>query len=212
MEFSPIFFIAVCGVIFTAAYFFYFIISLIYLWDSTHKPKILILGHGRHGKDTVAELLRDRHNISFTSSSLAAAKIFIFEEIKETFGYKTFEECYNDRNSSDMMRALWHNMICEYNKEDPSRLAKGILEMSDCYVGMRSDREIQSCLDQNLFDIVVFVDARKRLPEEPETSFDIDVENLIKYNYVDYIIDNNADDPHLELLTPQVDAFAAKFL
>ena len=30
------------------------------------KPKLLVIGHARHGKDTVSELLRDRHGFSFT--------------------------------------------------------------------------------------------------------------------------------------------------
>ena len=34
-------------------------------------PKILVLGHGRHGKDTVAEMLRDRHGLSFTGSQIS---------------------------------------------------------------------------------------------------------------------------------------------
>ena len=32
-------------------------------------PKLLIIGHARHGKDTVAEILRDTHGYDFVSSS-----------------------------------------------------------------------------------------------------------------------------------------------
>jgi hypothetical protein len=34
------------------------------------KPKLLIIGHARHGKDTLAEKIRDRMDLAFTSSSV----------------------------------------------------------------------------------------------------------------------------------------------
>src|SRR6185369_672766 len=39
-----------------------------------HKPRIVLVGHGRHGKDTVAEMLRDEYGFSFCSSSLFCAE------------------------------------------------------------------------------------------------------------------------------------------
>jgi hypothetical protein len=32
------------------------------------KPKLLVIGHGRHGKDTVCEMLRDHYGYTFESS------------------------------------------------------------------------------------------------------------------------------------------------
>ena len=40
---------------------------------------ILIIGHARHGKDTVAEFLEEIFGLTFMSSSQAAADIFIYE-------------------------------------------------------------------------------------------------------------------------------------
>lgn len=130
--------------------------------------KILILGHGRHGKDTVAEIIRAKYGIKFDSSSKAVAKIFIFDALKDKYGYKTFEECFNDRGNH---RKEWHDLIVEYNKEDKGRLAKEILKENNCYVGMRSDEEFKAT--RELFDLVIGV-YNSRVPEENKESFDID--------------------------------------
>ena len=145
-------------------------------------PKLLILGSARHGKDTFAELLRDNFGLRFKSSSQAAADIFIFNELKGKYGYTTPEQCFEDRVNH---RGEWHDMICEYNKEDRAKLAKGILEHADCYVGMRDRLEIEESMRQGLFDLIVWVDASKRLPLESSDSFNIDI------SCADVIIENN---------------------
>lgn len=144
--------------------------------------KILIIGHGRHGKDSLAEYWRDRFGMTFRSSSMAAAEIFIYQKLKDSLGYSTLEECYEDRHN---YRDLWYEMICEYNKTNPSRLAEQILLVADCYVGMRDSREIKCCLIKGLFDIVVWVDASERVPLESASSFQI------TKDLADVIIENN---------------------
>lgn len=202
----PITFLGVLTLLFTLAFFVSEAMKQSYTKYiiKMKKPKVLILGHGRHGKDSVAEIMRDKYGFSFSSSSYKAAEIFIFDRLKGKFGYKTFEECYEDRNSSNEKRALWHDLICEYNREDPTRLAKDILATTDCYVGMRSSREITACLKKQLFDVVIYVDASDRLPLEPEGSFDIDVSEMYNQGLVDFTINNNLHDPKLKLVKLQI--------
>jgi hypothetical protein len=145
-------------------------------------PKLLLLGHARHGKDSMAEILQEYFNLKFKSSSQAAAEIFIYDVLKDKYGYKTPEECFEDRVNH---RAEWHQLICDYNIDDKARLAKGILKHADCYVGMRDTREIKECINQNLFNLIVWVDASERLPLEDVTSFNI------KKSDADIIIENN---------------------
>jgi hypothetical protein len=133
--------------------------------------KLLILGHARHAKDTFAEILNQNFGLKYQSSSQAAADIFLYDALKDKYGYKTPEECFEDRVNH---RAEWKQMICDYNKDDRAKLAKEILKNSDCYVGMRDREEINECMRQGLFDIIVWVDASERLPLEPASSFDID--------------------------------------
>jgi len=76
-------------------------------------------------------------------------------------------------------------MICDYNKTDKARLAKGILELADCYVGMRDKGEIEECMTQGLFDLIIWVDASERLPLENKDSFNIDK------TCADIVLENN---------------------
>lgn len=146
------------------------------------KTKLLVIGHKRHGKDTFAEVLRDSVGLTFMSSSQAAADIFIYDKLKDKYGYKTPEECFEDRMNR---RPEWYQLICDYNKDDRTRLAKEILSKTDCYVGMRDRDEIKACIDNGLFDLIVWVDASERLPEEDASSFNIDK------SCADIIINNN---------------------
>jgi hypothetical protein len=133
--------------------------------------KLLIIGHKRHAKDTLAEIFRDKFGLTFESSSQAAANIFLYDLLKDKYGYKTSEECFEDRVNH---RPEWYKAICEYNIEDKARLAKGILKRTQCYVGMRDRDEIEECLSQGLFDLIIWVDASDRLPLENSSSFNID--------------------------------------
>lgn len=144
--------------------------------------KILVIGHMRHGKDSLAELLNEEFGLKFKSSSQAASDIFLFDELKGKYNYETSEQCFEDRVNH---RAEWYNMICEYNATDKARLAKGILTLTDCYVGMRDRGEITECINQGLFDLIIWVDASERLPLESPDSFNIDK------SCADLIIDNN---------------------
>lgn len=145
-------------------------------------PKLLILGHGRHGKDTVAEYWGKTFGLTFESSSRAACNIFIYNLLRDKYNYTSADECYDDRYSH---RAEWYDLIVEFNKLDRSRLAKEILRTKSCYVGMRDSEEFQACKDNGLFDLIIWVDASNRLPEEPSDSFNISRMGA------DIIIDNN---------------------
>jgi len=143
---------------------------------------LLIIGSGRHGKDSLAELLNEYIGLTFKSSSQAAADIFIYDELKGKYGYTTPEQCFEDRMNH---RAEWYDLICDYNKDDKAKLAKEILKTSDCYVGMRDREEIDESVRQGLFDLIIWVDASERLPEEDKSSFNIDK------SYADIVVDNN---------------------
>ena len=135
---------------------------------------LLIVGHARHGKTEAAKILKRERGLQFKDSSKAAAEIFLYDKLKEKYGYKDFEECYEDRVNH---REEWFNNICLFNKEDPARLAKEIMKDANIYCGMRSNREIQKCLEDNVFDHIVEV-YNPHLPKESPESFDIDFNTL----------------------------------
>jgi dephospho-CoA kinase len=144
--------------------------------------RLLIIGHGRHGKDTVAEYFAEYFGLTFESSSYAAARIFLYKALKEKYGYKDFTECYNDRGNR---RTEWYNLICEFNKDNKTRLCEAILEHADCYVGLRDLLEVKECMRKELFDLIIWVDASERLPLEDSSSFNI------SKDLADIIIENN---------------------
>lgn len=145
-------------------------------------PKILIIGYARHGKDTVAEIWRDEYGMTFESSSMACCKRALFPFLSKKYGYLSVEECYKDRTNH---RKEWYDMICDYNKDDASRLCREIIyeDRNDCYVGMRAKREFLA--SRYLFDLVVFVDSSERLPPESKESCTISIEDA------DIVIRNN---------------------
>lgn len=143
--------------------------------------KILILGHGRHGKDTAAEMLNEISGgkLSFESSSLFAAKKVVYPKLKRMYGYRTVEECYNDRHHH---RQEWYNLISEYNTPYKGRLCRELLKEYDIYVGMRSLEEYKAT--KSLFNLILWVDAFKR--------HDIDPTMKISYKVRDMeLVDNN---------------------
>ena len=136
------------------------------------KRNIMILGDGGHGKDTAARLYCDMTpGTSFESSSKFCANLFIFEVLRKRYGYSTVEECFNDRRNR---RAEWHNLIAAFNTPMPTRLARAVYAEHDVYVGMRAKRELQGCFNQNLIDVVYWIDAFPRVPRESRASMDID--------------------------------------
>lgn len=150
--------------------------------------KLLILGHARHGKDTVAQMLKEEFGLTHLASSEASSTIFIFDALKEKYRYSTFEECFEDRVNH---REEWYNLICEFNKDDQSKLAKEIMKRANVYVGMRSQTELDACLEKRVFDCIIGVlDPRK--PEEDSGSMSI---NIIEHS--DILIMNDQGLPEL---------------
>lgn len=145
---------------------------------------ILILGHKEHGKTTLADIIKINFGLTFNDSSMEAAKIFIFDTLKDKYNYETFEQCYVDRRNR---RKEWYDLITDYNKDNKSRLAESILEYNDMYVGMRDRNEIKECRKKGLFDLIIGIyDPRK--PLEGSDSFNIDL-----FEECDIIIYNNDD-------------------
>lgn len=134
--------------------------------------KILILGHARHGKDEFAQrLARYSPNLKFISSSVFANERCVYPALRLKYGYQTPEECFSDRHNH---RPEWHQLIAEYNADDPCRLCRELLEVDDVYVGMRAKREYEACMQEKLFDYVFWVDRSKERPIESRRSFSIE--------------------------------------
>jgi hypothetical protein len=152
--------------------------------NPNQNKKILIIGPGKHGKDTFTEMIVKETNLQFQSSSQYANELIVFDALKDKYNYKNSIECFNDRSNH---RLEWYDLICEYNKDDKSRLTKEILEKNDIYVGMRDDKEFdESC---HLFDIVIWIRSRER-------NIELIGENNIKY----YVKARDLKDPSMKIV------------
>jgi dephospho-CoA kinase len=144
------------------------------------KDKLLVIGHARHGKDTVCEILRDKYGFSFKSSSEFCAEKVVFPQLAEKYGYSTVAECFEDRVNH---REEWFNIIREYNTPDKGRLGREIFSQYDIYCGLRNVEEAMAL--HRIYDVVAWVDAKLRQPLESETSI------TLNSDHADYVIDNN---------------------
>ncbi len=144
--------------------------------------KLFVLGHGRHGKDTVAEMILERTGLTFNSSSYHVCERLIWPACQAIGRYASIEECYADRHNR---RAEWYDHITMYNTPDRARLSREIFAEHDIYVGIRNRDEFVEA--KNVSALAIWVDASKRKPPEPASSMTILREDA------DIVIDNNGD-------------------
>jgi len=147
-------------------------------------PKILVIGHGRHGKDTVCEILRDSYGFRFQSSSEFCARKFIYDALREKYRYSSYEECYVDRHNH---RSEWFDMIHNYCRDDYARLGRDIFGEYDIYCGLRNRAEFHAMRNTGVFDYCVWVDRTDHEPLEARSSMNLEIW------MADYVIDNNGD-------------------
>lgn len=158
-------------------------------------PKLLIIGHGRHGKDTVCEILKTQYNYNFRSSSDFCAERFIYKELKDKYGYTSYEQCFNDRHNR---RSEWFDMIHAYCADDHARLGREIFEENEIYCGLRNKAEFHAMRNTNVFDYAVWVDRSDHLPMEDRSSMTLEIW------MADYVIDNNGTLADLQRNTTQL--------
>ena len=144
-------------------------------------PKLLVVGHGRHGKDTVCEML-EQYGYVFKSSSKFCSELFIFDTLKNKYGYQTELECYQDRHNH---RTEWYNLIHDYCKDDLARLGRELFAQHNIYCGLRNRREFFAMKNEEIFDYAIWVDRTDCLPLEAASSMSIE------QWMCDYTIDNN---------------------
>jgi|688.fasta_scaffold01604_18 hypothetical protein len=167
------------------------------------KPKLLIIGHARHGKDTVAEKICSKMDLASTSSSLFVGWEYVWWQ----WGWKhytTFNDMFADRVNH---RKTWADLISEYNTPDKTRTAKTMLSCGyDVYDGMRKRDEFNACREAGLFDHVIWVDASKRRPPESAYSMELVVGDA------DIYFDNNGPQEELDLSVLRVIGIIARGL
>ncbi len=142
--------------------------------------KLFVIGHGRHGKDTVAEFIQKNYGLSFESSSMFCAEHVVAPWLEKMgITYDSLEKCYEDRVNH---RMDWYEAIRSYNKEDESRLSTAIFANYDMYVGIRS--RVEFLASRHLSDLSIWVEASDRHTY-------IDPSCKVLREDCDVIVDNN---------------------
>lgn len=133
---------------------------------------LYIIGNARHGKDTAAEILAALHGLKFCSSSEFMNERVVFEALAPKYGYKTVQECFDDRHDK---RAEWFEIISAKNPNG-TELSKLLFAEYDIYVGLRNKREMDAVdKDPSINNLTVWIDASKRKPQESAKSMTVPI-------------------------------------
>lgn len=150
------------------------------------RPKIFVIGHGRHGKDTVGEIIQEICGLTFESSSMFCAEHVVTPWLEKLgITYASLDECYEDRINH---RVAWYEAIRAYNEGNEARLASAIFDKYDMYVGIRS--RIEFLAARSLSDLSIWIDASERVPQ-------VDPTCKILATDCDIIVDNNGTEDEL---------------
>lgn len=152
------------------------------------KPKFIITGCARHGKDTACKIF-ENYGFSWASSSETANPLIVYPTLKDLYGYKSPEECFNDRHNH---REEWFNLIKAFN--NPLwKLGEIIFQNHDIYCGIRNHEELKALKKIIPIAAVIWIDATERLRNtENASSMTINVEDC------DIVITNNGTIKQLE--------------
>jgi len=145
--------------------------------------KLFILGHARHGKDFAAEILADEFGYRHESSSHFCMRVFLREAVEAELGfaYDSDDQCFDDRVNH---RQLWFDLIRDYTRHDPAKLARQLFDRYDIYVGIRS--RIEYAAARHLADLSIWIDATDRLGTPLNVHPD-----MVQQSDADVIVQNN---------------------
>ena len=161
-------------------------------------PNLVIIGPGRHGKDTAAEYLANTYGLRAPSPWDAGLAEMVLPLMRATFGCKTAEDVKRIRHSIGYsavgdptqdfsplhevnMRAVLYEAITLTGHE---RAYDTVMANSDVYIGARRIGELMYVKSKGAK--VIWVDAYDRIPErEGSDSMELTVDEA------DFIIDNS---------------------
>ena len=166
------------------------------------KRKILIIGHAKHGKTTVAEALTKLGYTYKDSSEVAAEAILPF--FTERYGFQTaaemlaYKEEYTGTALGDTIRRDMYEQIRSVNLlGNFVRIPDMVYSQADIYVGLRDAAEFMALMSK-YSPLVLQVDACQRLTSQ-ESIFSNPLIHLVEQHYIaDWfpknwvLVDNNS--------------------
>lgn len=131
---------------------------------------ILIIGHSEHGKSEVAQAICNYFGWTEGESSYVCKEIVYEELLKRGYKYPTPHDAWLDRRN---IKQVFKEIIKEYNTGDLARLTRKIFSDNEIYVGQRDGEEFTAAFMEGEFDVIIYVDAWKRIPNFDPSNLDI---------------------------------------
>ena len=126
-------------------------------------PKsILVVGHGRVGKDTACAYLAKITTLRFAGTT----SLYLAKYVAARLGLSE-QEAYRTRHQN---RNLWHRVGKEVRKKDPGLLLRESLANAEIVGGIRDREEMAVCRQEHLVDLVVWID-NDRVPSDSTVKF-----------------------------------------
>lgn len=143
------------------------------------KPRLLIVGYGRHGKDYVAECLSIITLLRYGGSTSWAA----LPDMAEHLGQHP-QVAWERRLQH---RKAWYDHCNRLREKDPLLLVRRVLACADMAVGIRDKVEVRACRDSGWFHRIIWVDASQRLGPQKDSTVTFGPGDC------DEVLDNNGD-------------------
>jgi hypothetical protein len=124
--------------------------------------RLLVVGHGRAGKDTALEhlaLITGLKNAGTTS-------LYLAKYVAEALGVPK-ELAYAERHQN---REIWKRIGDEIRQDDPTKLIREALAVGPLTGGVRDIAEVAAARAEGLFDLIVWV-QNDRVPPDPTVTF-----------------------------------------
>jgi hypothetical protein len=154
-----------------------------------HRPRFLIIGPGKAGKDALAKAMVQVAELTRAQSSSEYLMEFVYQEYITLTGNSPHYGCARDFwNDRDKFRTLWKDAMVKYNQPNADKLAREILERNQIYTGLRTRREYDACANSMLFDLIIWV-------KRDSAPFDESLE--LNERDADITIDNNGKEYEL---------------
>jgi len=136
--------------------------------------RVLFIGHGRHGKDTACSALAAATGwVNAGTTSLYLANHVAQRALRPA------AEVYATRHQN---RDLWRRIGDEIRQRDPALLVKEALRVGPITGGCRGLPEVRAVRAESLVDLIVWVDASKRLPPDPTMEFGPEEADIVVQN------------------------------
>lgn len=129
--------------------------------------KVGVIGHGRHGKDSVAEFLAKNSPLNYYAgtSVYAADRVYpwLCERYEWARKYPNATACWLHRHEN---REEWAAAIADINRDDPVQLYRDCLAHQELLTGIRWRREFEAINAAKLVDTWIWVE-RPGFPLDP---------------------------------------------